>query len=142
MDISDRLLALVKKFEGFRAQAYQDAVGRWTIGYGFTGPEVVRGLVWTQAQADARLTERLQEAQAQVRAAVKVTINQNQLDALTSFVYNLGIGNFKQSMLLRCINASNFDDAATQFEKWNKAGGRVLAGLIARRAAEHDLFIA
>lgn len=140
--LTKTLIELVKRFEGFRAQAYQDAVGRWTIGYGFTGPEVVKGLIWTRDQADAALIDRLEKAQAQVKAVVKVTINQNQLDALTSFTYNLGIGSLKQSMLLRCINTSHFEDAATQFHKWTYAGGKVLPGLVTRREAEKALFLA
>jgi lysozyme len=138
--ISDKLLAFTAGFEGCRLQAYQDQVGVWTIGYGHTGDDVYEGLVWTQEQADKDLREGLQKRQDAVQAMVTVDITQNQLDALTDFAYNLGVGALESSFLLKCVNAGNIDAASAQFVKWDHAGGKEVEGLLRRREAERDLF--
>jgi lysozyme len=95
----------------------------------------------TQAQADAWLREDLAKAAACVNANVKVPLTQNQFDALTDFCFNVGVGNFIASTLLRLLNAGNYAGAATQFDRWNLAAGRVLPGLVKRRLAERQLFM-
>lgn len=133
--------ALIAKFEGLRLTAYQDMVGVWTIGYGHTGPDVKPGLVISQQQAAQLLINDLARFNNGVNALVTVKINQNQFDALVSFSYNLGLGSLQQSTLLRLLNAGNFQAAADQFLRWNRAGGQVVAGLSRRRAAERDMFL-
>ena len=133
--------ALIEKFEGLRLTAYQDMVGVWTIGYGHTGPDVKAGLTITQQQAEQLLINDLARFNNGVNALVTVKINQNQFDALISFSYNLGLGSLQQSTLLRLLNAGNFQAAADQFPRWDRAGGKEVAGLLARRNAERALFL-
>lgn len=139
--ITERLIKLVKDFEGCKLTAYKDIVGIWTIGYGATGEGIDKGVVWTQEHAEADLLSRLEKIQSRIKELVKRELNQNQLDALTSFSYNLGVASLKLSMLLRCINMGHFEDAAHEFQKWCHAGGKVIPGLIRRREAERKLFV-
>ena len=138
---SQRGIDLIKLFEGLRLTAYQDMVGVWTIGYGHTGPDVKAGLTITQQQAEQLLINDLARFNNGVNALVTVKINQNQFDALISFSYNLGLGSLQQSTLLRLLNAGNFQAAADQFPRWDRAGGKEVAGLLARRNAERALFL-
>lgn len=137
---SDAGFALTKKFEGLRLTAYQDQVGVWTIGYGHTGREVHGGLVITQDQANLLLESDVAGAVACVNRAVSIPIAQCQFDALVDFVFNLGCARLLGSTLLRYVNAGEFDLAAGQFPLWDHAGGVVVAGLLARRNAEVQLF--
>lgn len=142
-------IALIKQFEGCarrRAdgliEAYPDpATGRapWTIGWGATGPGIARGVLWTQAQCDARLEQDLARYGAEVAEALAgAPTSQHQFDALVSFHYNTGaIG---RATLTRLHRAGEFAAAAVQFARWNRAGGSVLAGLTRRRAAETALY--
>ena len=143
-------LPLVKQFEGCRLTAYQDIVGVWTIGYGetrWTNSEGIRLPVWagltiTQAQADADVSARYNEFQTQVQALVKVPVTPNQLGALVSFAYNLGVGSLAGSTLLRLLNSGASPvTVAQQFGRWNMAGGKIVQGLTNRRAAEAKLFL-
>jgi lysozyme len=134
-------LGLVKTFEGCKLKAYLCPAGVPTIGYGRT-KGVKLGQTITQAQADAWVVEEYDEFEAGVRKLVKVPLTANQLGALTSFAYNLGLGNLKSSTLLKKLNGGDYAGAAAQFARWNKAGGVVLAGLTKRRAAEAKLFLA
>lgn len=135
----------IKEHEGLRLVAYLDSVGVWTIGYGDTGPDVVKGLVITKAQAEERLRKRLREFEGYVNKYVRVGITQNQFDALVSLVYNIGPTNFSTSTLLRKLNSGDYKGAADQFLVWNK--GRVegklvvIKGLSNRRAKERKLFL-
>lgn len=131
---------IVKEFEGLRLEAYKCPAGVWTIGYGHTRG-VIPGDVITEAEAEALLAEDLEDSEDAVRAFVNVELNQNQFDALVSFVYNLGSGNFNSSTLLRKLNNGDYLGAANEFNRWNKAGGVVLSGLVRRRNAEANLFI-
>lgn len=140
MKINSDGLSLIKSFEGCRLKAYKDAVGILTIGYGDTH-NVIPNQEITQDEADVRLMQRLEEFEKGVSSLVKVSITENQFSALISFAYNLGLGNLKISMLLRCINKHNNTGAADEFLKWTKAGGRELSGLVRRRRAERDLFL-
>lgn len=133
-------LALTESFEGVRLTAYQDQVGVWTIGYGHTGPDVHAGLTITQEQANELLLRDVASAVACVNRLVTVQLTQDEFDALADFVFNVGSGNFASSSVLRDLNASNFVDAASQFERWDHAGGEVVAGLLRRRQAEAELF--
>jgi lysozyme len=137
--VSDNGRMMVAKFEGCRLKAYQDVVGVWTIGYGQT-KNVTKGMVWTQQQANDDLLATLTEFGKQVASLVRVPIYQNQFDALVSFTYNVGVGNFKTSTLLRKVNACDFAGAHDEFVKWNKAGGKVITGLTRRRLAEAAVF--
>ena len=139
MEISKEGLALIKKFEGFEAGAYQCPAGVWTIGYGHT-KDVQPTDVWSQSHAEHMLEAELEEFQEYVNDMVKVPLEQFQFDALVAWVYNLGAGNFKESTLLRVLNEGDYDDVPHQIKRWNKAGGRVLQGLVRRREAEALLF--
>jgi len=135
-------LSLTKQFESLRLTAYQDPVGVWTIGYGHTGPDVTSGLTVTQDQAQAWLAQDVSSAADCVNEVVMIALSQNEFDALVDFVFNLGPGNFKASTLLVDLNAGNLAAAANQFDRWDRAGGQVVAGLLRRRQAETDMFTA
>jgi GH24 family phage-related lysozyme (muramidase) len=143
MNLSQTGINLIKSFEGCRLSAYKPtpAEPHYTIGYGHSGDDVRAGETITQAQADAYLAQDLSKFASGVLALIKVPVNQNQFDALVSFAYNCGLGSFKSSTLLTFVNQKNFSSAANEFAKWNKSGGKVLAGLIKRRAAEKALFL-
>lgn len=132
-------IALIKRFEGCRLEAYQCSAGIWTIGYGHTGG-VQRGDSITQIEADELLAKDLLKFELGVCKLVKAPLNQNQFDALVSFAYNCGLHALKTSTLLRKIHTGNLSGAAEEFLRWNKAGGKVLAGLTTRREAEKTLF--
>jgi len=131
-------LKLVKHFEGCRLEAYLDQGGVPTIGYGHI-KDVVMGLTWTQEQAEEALKEELDATEEGVKKLVKVKIDDNQLAALTSFAYNVGLGNLQKSTLLRWVNKLN-QNVTSEFLKWNHVNGRVDNGLTKRRQTEADLF--
>lgn len=131
---------LIKSFEGCRLTAYQDSVGVWTIGYGHTSG-VYAGMTITEAKAEEYLKGDLVTAENAVNGKVTYSIKQNQFDALVSFTYNVGSGNFGSSTLLKKLNQGDITGAANEFDKWNKAGGQVLEGLVRRRAAEKAMFL-
>ena len=141
MTVSANCAAITKKFEGCRLDPYVCPAGKLTIGYGHTGADVKEGMRIDQAKADQFLMSDLASAQNTVNAMVEVPLNQNQFDALCDFVFNCGAGNFKSSTLLKLINQKKFDEAKLEFARWNKGGGKVLPGLVARRAAEAALFV-
>ena len=135
-------LKILKNAEGCRLVAYQDSGGVWTIGWGATGPDIHAGLVWTQAQADARLQADLQRFEdAVTRADGLVATTDNQFSAMCDLIYNIGIGNFLTSSVLRFHRSGDHHDAAAAFGAWDKAKGRVLPGLRRRRAAEAALYL-
>ena len=140
MRTSQRGLNLIKSFEGLRLQAYQDSVGVWTIGYGTTRG-VNAGMTITKEQAERMFLNDVQRFEPEVERLVTTKLNQNQWDALVCFTYNLGAANLESSTLRRLLNAGDYAGAADQFPRWNKAGGKVLAGLVRRRAAERELFL-
>lgn len=144
-------LTITKQSESCRLQAYPDPASPlaqgtgpsgapWTIGWGHTGPDVHQGLVWTQAQADAQLLADMSSAEANVRAVVEIPLTQDEFAALCDLAFNIGTGNFDGSTLLRLLNSGDIDGAIAQFSVWNKAGGKVLAGLVTRRGADAALF--
>jgi lysozyme len=135
---------LIKSFEGCRLRAYLDTLASppvWTIGWGHTGPSISAQTEWTQSKADGELERRLSELSRAVAARCTRFPNVNQMSAMVSFAYNVGIGNFSRSSVLRLHNAGQFAAAAAAFAMWNKAGGRVRAGLTRRRAAEAALYL-
>lgn len=140
MKYSKNGLHLTEQFEGCRLKAYLDQVGIATIGFGHT-QGVRLGMSCTQEQAEAWLLEDVAESEHAVNALVKVPLTQNQYDSLVDMVFNVGIGNFQKSTLLRLLNIGAYDRASLEFEKWNKAGGIVRDGLTRRRLAERDLFL-
>lgn len=145
MKTNDKGIKLIKEFEGLRLQAYQDSVGVWTIGYGHTAsagsPRPVSGMRITESEAEEILRRDLNQYEDAVTSSVKVPLSSNQFSALVSFTFNLGAGNLRSSTLLRKLNAGDYLGAAHEFSRWNKAGGKVLAGLTRRREAEQILFI-
>lgn len=140
-NINNAGIKLIKSFEGLELKAYRDAVNILTIGYGHTGSDVHEGQVITEQEAEELMKKDLERFEKGVSELIKVTISDNEFAALVSFSYNLGLGNLKQSTLLNCLNKLNRQDAAQEFLRWNKAGGKVLAGLTRRREAERQLFI-
>jgi len=138
MKISDNCVSLVKKFEGFEAKAYKCPAGVWTIGYGHT-LNVRPNDVITEAQATTLLEEELQEYAAKV-AKIVPSANQNQFDAMVSFAYNLGVNALGTSTLLKKHLAGDYKGAQAEFLRWDKANGKVLAGLTKRRQQESALY--
>ena len=140
MKISEAGLDLIKSHEGFRSDAYLCPAGVWTIGYGHTG-DVEEGQSVTEEEAEELLLQDVAFAEDAVNSLVEVELSQQMFDALVCFVYNVGVGAFEQSTLLRLLNQGQKEEAAEQFLRWNKAGGKELAGLTRRREAERDLFL-
>lgn len=132
---------LIKNFEGCKLKAYQDSVGVWTIGYGSTGKDIVEGIEWKLADCERRLVLDLLMIEKDIESLVKVPLTQNQISALCSFIYNLGYGNFSKSTLLKKLNEKDYEGAANEFTRWDKAGGKVLKGLSLRRAKEKEIFL-
>lgn len=132
-------LALIKKFEGCELEAYQCSAGVWTIGYGHT-KDVVEGMTISKEEAEQMLVDELHEYENYINEYVNVALSQNQFDALVSWVYNLGPANLKASTMLKVLNSGKYEDVPAQIKRWNKAGGKVLEGLIRRREAEACLF--
>lgn len=144
MNFSDACINLVKTFEGCRLDAYPDpATGGepWSVFYGHTGPEVVPGFCGMQEQADAYLYKDLQHFCDKVNGMITFEPTQGEIDALTSFAYNVGAQNLKNSTLLRKANEGDVIGASEEFGKWIHANGKVMPGLMRRREAERDLFL-
>ena len=138
-------LALIKSHEGCRLKAYQDVKGVWTIGWGHTGTGVKEGLQWTQKDADDALLRDLNNVEAAVTKALgsglgAVSVTPNQFSALVSFAYNVGNEAFRKGTLLRMVLTGQPKAAADEFPRWNRSGGKVVAGLTNRRLDEAALF--
>ena len=145
--ISDKGLALIKRFEGFRAKAYPDAGYGWeraTIGYGHTSaagaPKVVKGMTVTRAEAGRILRKDLRKYERAVERALKVPVEQHQFDAMVSLCFNIGPAGFRRSSVLKHVNAGDDRRAARAFMGWTKSNGKVLKGLVRRRRAEAKMF--
>lgn len=138
------MITLIKKWEGCKLNAYLDSGGVWTIGYGTTfypdGTRVKEGDTCTQEQADAWLHGHVNDLVFELLNEVKVTLNANQIKALVCFIYNIGMGAFKKSTMLRLINDGKVLEASEQFIRWNKDNGVVVPGLTNRRLDEKKLF--
>ena len=139
MQTTEILFEKLKSFEGCRLQAYQDAAKVWTIGYGHT-KGVKKGDNITQVEAEAYLREDVEEVEGQI-LALNLNLTQPQFDALVSFVYNVGIGAFKESTLLRFIREGRSEnEIKKQFRSWVYSKGRTLPGLVRRREWESIRF--
>jgi|TARA_B110000908_G_scaffold153592_1_gene190260 GH24 family phage-related lysozyme (muramidase) len=148
--ISDDGIELIKRFEGLHKvqpdgliSSYRCAAGVWTIGWGST-KGIRSGMKITVEEAEEKLRDDLKTAESAVKQHVSVPLSQGQYDALVSFIFNLGSGNFRSSSLLKRLNRGLYDDVPEQLLRWNKArvGGKltVLRGLTRRRAAEAAIF--
>jgi lysozyme len=139
-------IALIKSFESCRLEAYLDQDGIPTIGWGQTGPFVQMGMTITQDQADAWLLQMIQSNSAAMNRMIRIAVNQNQYDALSSLVYNIGLGDFSSSSTLALLNQGDFADVPYHMSLFNKitdpATGQKIVdlGLVRRRAAEVSLF--
>ena len=139
MKTSDKGINLIKKYEGFRAKAYKCPADKWTIGYGHT-LNVKPTDVITKEQAEHFLGQDIEFAEKEVNRH-NLDINQNQFDALVSFVFNLGVGNFARSTLLKKIKSNPGDETIRkEFERWVYGGGKILPGLVRRRKEEADWY--
>jgi len=146
MNINKATIDLVKEFEGCKLTAYRDPIGVWTIGYGTTaraglGIIPTGGMTITQAEADQLLADGLNKFADQIRPMINAGLNDNQFGACVSLAYNIGAHAFSTSSALKHINAGDYDKAANAILLWNKAGGKVLKGLVRRREAERKLFL-
>lgn len=147
MKLSKACINLVKSYEGYHKKlpngdctTYYCPANVLTIGYGCT-EGITKGEVWTHAQAIEALRREMEKHEAAVNRLVKAEISQNAFDALVSFSYNCGYGALGKSTLLKKVNKSDFAGAAAEFHKWNKGGGKVLPGLVRRRAQEAEMFL-
>lgn len=145
LTISQNGLSMIASFESFEPKAYYCPAGVLTIGYGHTGTnaqgqELQESDTVTHEQAMRLLYEDVLWAEDAVNEQ-RLNLTQNQFDALVSFVFNVGATAFANSTLLKKLKSCDFDEAADEFLRWNKAGGKVLRGLTARREAERELFL-
>jgi lysozyme len=144
MQTSNSGRRLIEQFEGLNLNAYNDGTGTLTIGYGHTtsagDPKVTKSLKITQDQADQILSSDLGKVEAQINSLVTVPLNQNQFDALSSFQFNTGA--LARSTVLKKLNSGDTNGAADALLLYNRAGGRVLSGLVRRRQAEREMFLA
>lgn len=142
MKISQSGIDKIKRHEALRLEPYQDEAGKWTIGYG----HLLLPGEWfdriDEAKAEELLRQDLAIAEQAIKKLVKVTLNQNQYDALVSFVFNVGVGNFSRSTLLKKINLGDYAGAVAEFPRWKYAGGKESNILITRRKREQQLFMA
>lgn len=142
MRVSSAGLDLIREFEGLSLEPYKCAAGVWTIGYGHTGPEARADRSITRDRADELLRQDCQSAEQCISSTVTVRLNQNEFDALVSFVFNVGPTAFTNSTLRRLLNDGQpRTTVAAEFDRWVKADGRTLSGLVRRRAAEKALFL-
>ena len=139
MQYSKQGLALTEQFEGCRLSAYLDQIGVPTIGYGHTRG-VHLGMTCSPEQAQAWLLQDIALCEQDVNTHVKVPLTQGEFDALVDFAFNLGCQSLNGSTLLHLLNAGDFHGGAAEFEKWDHAGGKIVAGLLRRRQAEEAEF--
>ncbi|HHB9079474.1 TPA: lysozyme [Klebsiella pneumoniae] len=143
MKLSTRGIDLIKRFEGYSSKAYPDpATGGapWTIGYGTTNG-VKPGMVITSEKAEKMLRDDVAKFESGVSSLVTAPTTQGQFDAMVSLAYNIGLGNFGKSTLLKKHNSRCYTCAADQFRVWNRANGKVMNGLTKRRAAERQVYM-
>jgi lysozyme len=141
---SDKGVSLIKAHEGLRLNAYLCPAKVWTIGYGHTSaagePKVIQGMRITRAEAETILRRDLATFERGVNRLVSVPLTQNQFDALVSFAFNVGLGAFQRSTLLKKLNAGRYKDVPAELMKWTRGGGRELPGLVNRRRDEAGLW--
>ena len=136
----NKAFQLISKYEGWRATAYVCPAGKKTIGWGFTSPEIVSKGTITRKYADEKLIGYIRSIDAYVTSTVDANLTENQRVALVSFIYNVGRGNFESSTLLKKLNKKDYSGAAQEFAKWKFSNGKVLNGLVSRRAEERTWF--
>lgn len=157
MEVSENCKKIIKEFEGCKLVTYACPSGHWTIGYGHTGNDVHFGLKITLKRANELLEQDLAVRSRDVSNLLKTVVSQNQFDALVSLEFNIGYGNFKNSSILLCVNAGDFNKAAWHFLHENQGAKtleekyrdcwvfdsykKVLPGLVRRRNAERELFL-
>ena len=139
MKISEDGLELIKKFEGCETSAYQDSVGVWTIGFGHT-KGVEEGQTCSIEDAESMLTDEMDEYDGYINNMVKVDLQQHEFDSLVAWVYNLGPTNLNESTMLKVLNGGQFDRVPDEMNRWTRAGGEILEGLVRRRQAESLMF--
>ena len=142
MRASEECIAMIKRQEGLRLSAYKCSANTVTIGYGQTGSDVTMGMNITQARAEELLIRDLAQFETAVNSLVKVSLTQNQFDALVSWTYNLGPGNLRTSTLLKILNEGKYAEVPEQMKRWVHSQGKVLPGLVHRREEEAQLFAA
>ena len=144
MKLSKKGYQFICDHEGVRNKAYQDSIKKYTIGIGFTtinGKPVTKGMYLTNEQIEAEFFKQIVTYENIVNEAVAVVLTQSKFDALVSFVFNVGGGNFRNSTLLKIINTDSSNPAIkVEFQKWSKAGGKVIQGLLNRRIDEAELY--
>jgi lysozyme len=145
MEVNKAGRDLIKKFEGCKLKAYKCPAGLWTISWGLTfypdGAKVKEGDVITQQQAEDYFNAIVDDFAKKVDALIKSNVTDNNFSALVSFAYNVGMGNFRRSTLLRKVNANPKDPSIrAEFQKWTRANNVVLKGLVRRREAEAKLY--
>jgi lysozyme len=143
MSALEILIKLIKDSEGCKLTAYQCPAGVWTVGWGYTGKDIKKGVTWTQEKADECLlvtAMKVLDEALSTSPVLKTSTVQRQA-AIADFIYNLGIGNYKASTLKKYVDKENWASAYTEIKKWNKAGGKVLKGLIIRREKEASLLL-
>lgn len=142
MITSQEGIDIIKEFEGFSAKAYICPAGKATIGYGHvvlpSEKHLLSGNI-TEDEAESLLKRDLEIAESALNGT-KIRLEQNQFDALVSFIYNVGVSSFLNSTLIKRLRIGDLVGAAYQFPRWNKGGGKVLNGLVRRREAEKKLF--
>lgn len=149
MNISPEGIALIQHYESCDLKSYKCPAGIWTIGWGHTGADVKPNMTISQATADALFEDDIKSFVRDVNILVKTRVTQRQFDALVSFAFNVGpdmdgdgiAEGLGDSTLLKYVNAGKFVEAANEFPKWNRGGGKKLLGLTRRRAAERALFL-
>ena len=139
MKISENGLELIKKFEGCETTAYQDSVGVWTIGFGHT-KGVEEGQTCSIEDAESMLANEMDEYEGYINNMVKVDLQQHEFDSLVAWVYNLGPTNLSESTMLKVLNGGQFDRVPDEMNRWTRAGGEILEGLVRRRQAESLMF--
>ena len=139
MKISEDGLELIKKFEGCETSAYQDSVGVWTIGFGHT-KGVEEGQTCSIEDAESMLADEMDEYEGYINNMVKVELQQHEFDSLVAWVYNLGPTNLSESTMLKVLNGGQFVRVRDEMNRWTRAGGEILEGLVRRRQAESLMF--
>ena len=138
--ISAACLVGIATHEGYRSEAYKDTVGIPTVGFGETAG-VKMGDKTTPERALVQLLESTEKHADAIRQCIKVPLYQHEFDAYVSLAYNIGAGNFCRSTLVKKLNAKDYAGACEEIRRWNKAGGKVLPGLVKRRDVEYRMCI-
>tara|TARA_R100001082_G_scaffold32102_1_gene16467 strand:- start:17292 stop:17741 length:450 start_codon:yes stop_codon:yes gene_type:complete len=146
MRINKAGLGIIKAFEGFSSKVYLDPIGIPTIGFGSIwdadGNRItVDHPAITKKQATGLLQKEVHHVEAAIRKLIKAELTENMFSSIGSLAYNIGTGNLQRSSLRIKINRGQYLDAADEFPKWRRAGGKILAGLVRRRKAERNLFL-